>query len=847
MAILYNNKHKNRQNEAPLNILEFLQFITNEHYSILTAKSNWQDLYAIRLLLQKSQANQFLEELGKEGFFEYEEPEDKEVRDVTRREYIIDLLKQHTPQVVVGEILADIIKGFPKDILPPNKDIDNIDMFAEIVSENSKKKSISINLENIENKSKGNIDVFLPYIAHLRIGALYCLNIEKKAQEKKHNATVDTQYEEIRIEYAKNLSEIKELTDQNIKGKEVASNIIRKNIHDFINILKPHYSNNVELDRFEKQLAELEEELLDQNNEDLTDIYFEEARTLLSDLDNFLKKETVPSEMILYLKNAVVLTTIQADIHILSRNKLLTSNGEDFFSTVPSLIKIIKNNLTTNNQKQTFKKNIKSYLRSCEIAKDNIPKPFSASDPKTQKMLEVYKKLFPKQSVPSKMIHFPPAIVGELKNGKLPPSDLNQLIGNDSYTICTNPSLIINQVNGIKIKFAQSNATGEFYIVKSISIADVEIEHPYYKKLQNENFVLNQLGKTNEPLFEQKNTDGTITVSVISPYIPGYDLRELLGHKKSNNERYKPLKNLTDEERLNIGKNIIEKYLALIGEGFLHRDISHSNIRVNPDTYEVDCIDFADALKIDVHNSAIAEDICAQQEMLAPELKEIPYTHTDKTDMYPLGIILCDLFFNQEYGKPLGHSTNLQHNTELRQLIKEMIDLDPAKRPTLKAVKKTLEKVVVPSKKAPTQGWVGGISGFITGGMIGLVIGFAFFGVGAIPGFFLGIACAAFSSTSGVALQAYLEKPKSEKHKKHNQRMPTVTTNQTSPVTSIARSMKLLIDSKATAHKLQPETPIPTNQSVIIGTEELMSSTPTKQTYSYNNDETTVISKGQRI
>ncbi|MBV8801650.1 MAG: protein kinase, partial [Gammaproteobacteria bacterium] len=636
-----------------MNILEFLHFVANNPYidSIITPQ--YKNLFAIRLLMQSSQSVAFLNALSTESFFEEKKLEDEKNHDTFKRKYIINVLKEHTPQLVLGEILADIIEQFPPTILPPTKDLDMIDVFAEIVSTISPelKKTVCDKLALVEKSSENKIDIFSSPITHLRKGILYSLNIEKKSQENKQSLTIESQYQTFLTEYEKLEKPIKTepQTKQQINIEKIASNIIRSHIEDFITILKKYSPNNIVLLNLQKELNAIEENLSVQQQSENT--FFIEANSILKKMYELIENEKFPTEITL-LKTAMKLAEIQANTYILQKNKQLTA--EESFSKVPTLIKNIKNELTIKSQHEAFRKNIKSYLETCEIKAENIPLSSSIENPHVQLLENIYKKTITNKSAFPKTIPCPPIILSELNNGILLPTDSNQLIGNESYTVCMNPSLIVQQVNGVQIKFAQNNRTNEFFIVKSMVVSkDQDLN---YHKLKNENAILNQLGKTDEVLIEQKNPDEqTITISVLSPYIPGYDLRELLGHKKSNGKRFTSPKNFTDKERIIIAKNIIKKYIWLLEKGLLHRDISHSNIRVNPETYEVDCIDFADALKIGVDKSAKAENICAQEEMLAPELKttSFPYIHSEKTDVYALGIILGDLLFNQEYGEPL--------------------------------------------------------------------------------------------------------------------------------------------------------------------------------------------------
>lgn len=823
-----------------MNILEFLHFLIKDHIieSVIDLPQ-YKNLSGIRLLLQSHQSIPCLHFLNefKEDFFEEEKLEKEKNRDTAnRRKYIINLLKTHTPQLVIGEILADIIETFPQEIWPAStkdsdmNDLDRIDIFSELVSTISSehKKIICDKLNLIEKRYEGKIDIYLSLITSLKKGLLYSLNVEKKQKENKHHLSIEDQYKNFISEYEKleNPLKIEEFTTQQITADEIATNIIRikaekianniicKNIEDFITILKKYCLDDSRLITLEKELNAREEKATEL--EPTNNTFFIEATLLLNKVHEFLKNDKLPEEVVNLLKMAIKLTDIQASTYILQKTKKLPS--EEFFRKIPTLIKTIKKELTTKSQHESFKKNIKSYLKTCEVIEDNIPTAFSINNPKIQMLekayKETYKKILIKKTTLLKTIPRPPILLSELNKGKLPRTVNNQLVGNETYTVCINPSLIIRQINGVEIKFAQNNRTNQFFIVKSMTVPDDN--NPNYQKLKNENDILNQLGKTHEILFEQKNPDGQMVVSVISPYVPGYDLRELLGHENSHG-RFIPPKYLTDKERIIIARNILNKYLWLLENKLLHRDISHSNIRVNPETYEVECIDFADALKIDENNETKADDICGQAEMLAPELKNPPYIHSEKTDVYALGILLGDLLFNQEYGNALERKTSLQENQTLCELINTMKEIDISKRPTISNVKNTLNHLF-PIQKTPHQkssrflshpstfGLKGGLLGFLVVGGIGAAIGIVTFGIGLIP-LLIGVASAALGAALGGSIQVCLSTSKCNKLKV----LPILTPTDSLPIvssakikskkTSIAKSMSNLISCNPTHTK----------------------------------------------
>jgi hypothetical protein len=325
-----------------------------------------EDLFAIRLMLQSSCSSHFLNELAKESFFE-EKEEDEQNRDSNRREYIANLLKAHVPQIVVGEILADVIKSFPDKILPhkivpPNKDIDMIDMFADIVSGLSslQRKNICDKIDIIKKRSEGSIDEFLSSIITLKEGILYTLNIEKK-----YSSTINARYHAFCIKY----KELENLfvTKTEIEVKKISTiNIIRTNIEDFINILETQYPGDVELLLFKITLNFMERNIAEsaQISEDL---FFYKANTLLKKLMEFLEKEKSSSEMMHLLKIAVRLTEIQANTNLLQKKNRLPADLIDFFSKIPALIKEIKKELTTKSQEETLKTNINNYLSTCDV------------------------------------------------------------------------------------------------------------------------------------------------------------------------------------------------------------------------------------------------------------------------------------------------------------------------------------------------------------------------------------------------------------------------------------------------------------------------------------------------
>ena len=372
-----------------MNILEFLQFIGKEHYSKLAKNSEWQDLFAIRLLLQSNfQSTPFFAELDKINFFEFKES-DQAMPDLNqRRAYIIKLLKQHAPQAVVGEILTDIVNEFPKDILPPTTlGLDKIDLFTEIVSENSEKKSISENLKIIEDCQKGKLDEFIGLITTLRKGVLMHLKENKKPDDtlEEQYGTICKQYEGLTKHDTKIIPDLK----VDLKAKKIANNIIRQNIKEFIGILKQYDPTNVEWDKIQMQLSELEKKVSAQEvTEPAENELYDEAKTILDTLNKFLKTSP-PSETVSFLQKAVKLTAIQADISILQKHNKLALN-EDTFDQIPKLIKTIKTNFTTKPGIEKFKRNIKFYLHSCKITEDNIPRPFSTSHTKIKQLGNIY-------------------------------------------------------------------------------------------------------------------------------------------------------------------------------------------------------------------------------------------------------------------------------------------------------------------------------------------------------------------------------------------------------------------------------------------------------------------------
>ena len=117
-------------------------------------------------------------------------------------------------------------------------------------------------------------------------------------------------------------------------------------------------------------------------------------------------------------------------------------------------------------------------------------------------------------------------------------------------------------------------------------------------------------------------------------YAPGVELQDYIFNLKSKED-----KNLDDESRKSIIKQLLKAIKHLHDENICHRDIKPENIIFNNKTNQIKLIDFGISCKF--KDKGYSEKT-GTEVFMAPEMQQNK-SYNEKIDIWGVGLILCFL------------------------------------------------------------------------------------------------------------------------------------------------------------------------------------------------------------
>lgn len=221
---------------------------------------------------------------------------------------------------------------------------------------------------------------------------------------------------------------------------------------------------------------------------------------------------------------------------------------------------------------------------------------------------------------------------------------------------------------------------------------------------------------------------GMYYIYLVQPFAYGCDYDHYLYDNNGSKKSY------SFEERFDLALASAKALLQLHGKNFIHRDLSLKNLVWDAEKNSCTIIDVAKGRDLSYH-SFLQANPEGTLKYIAPECTQLTdqgkVIYTEKTDIYALGVIFCDIFskhdvdFNElsqisdfttnkktsglpKYLKQAASDifidnpdNNLQK--KINHLIKKMVQYDPEKRPTLPKIIYELMTVKGALKKQKTK------------------------------------------------------------------------------------------------------------------------------------------------
>lgn len=285
------------------------------------------------------------------------------------------------------------------------------------------------------------------------------------------------------------------------------------------------------------------------------------------------------------------------------------------------------------------------------------------------------------------------------------------LIGHDHEAVAILADSALGSGAYGKVFVAVSLDTGRFLAVK---LQRVNIDDPL--KLNEAESEFNNLTKMDKLVdYYVVNQGHYDDIFLVSPYAHGIDYFTALFDKDQNHKNQK--REIPFETQLEMALAAGKAVLNFHQKGFVHRDLSLKNMIWDEDHKQCTLVDMAKALRLRYAGTIFAPPDGTLLYM-APELshlnKDGNACYSEKSDVYALGVILCEIFAKQELrfdalhqftnfaktekltgipallkasapdifqSKPRSHS-----HKRVYGLIKEMVNADPDKRPSMPMV-----------------------------------------------------------------------------------------------------------------------------------------------------------------
>ena len=652
------------QMRTPSNVKGLFDQLSSPDFIQNFSSKDSQDLFAIRKILEEKgpNRNRLLTRIAENNPSLFGDANSEQ----TRSRILINLLKENYPCIAVGDILKDIMEE--KDFAE-NTEME-MAVFAEFIAQRPPHDSSVLHK---------NLQYLLQQIGIGQLESvrqhIYLLAMAAKQGIKEKFGTPPDLSSVIQLQKKLALA-IKDSKLQDINTESI--NIVKNDIKGFLQILL--LSQNVESEE-KTSIREFQDNLNNQTPDEL----YKKFEELLFHADPKVTE---------FLKNALVLSKLRLLNSRISPGesktiaKDCTNSIEELRAKVRKYCQEIKAKLDEAEEAETQRSAIRD-----KVSKYLAPEIESKSTkaPVIKKLLERYGE-GGIEYVPQNNYAIPAVVKPEDldSSGKLKGNEKFQG-AKRSYTISQRKLAKDSKGAVGDIRYAQDNR-GNWYVIKTL-LADLDQDEFGYQNAINEYKIAFRLNKTDEEMIEEIKPIGERFAHIILKYENGYDLRDILGHRRGSNNKPPPfLGKLKDNERFIIAQNILNAYNDLHKKGIYQRDISPGNIRINPITYKVSFIDFGASLE-HKEGTVSVNDTTGAPSYIYPETL-VDQTYTVKQEIYPIGIILKELLLDQqadivERNKVFsqideGQSTGFAEDKHTVELLEKMTDPDPSKRPSLK-------------------------------------------------------------------------------------------------------------------------------------------------------------------